>query len=171
MRLLSTKPYACRYIGGDVCAKPTFCDCRAGVSVAPGGGHGQVFVPGGHAGRPGGQRGGDGYGRLAPGRPERQEGPVCEYPRVYRFRAFSAGPQHQRGDERPGGGAPGGEPHGPYAFFAPKTAAPGRLRYVPASLAGMVRRYLRNGEEIEQLLAEISAVDANCRPGENRSSR
>ena len=48
-----------------------------------------------------------------------------------------------------------GEPHGPYAFFAPKTAARGRLRYVPASLAGVVRRYLRNGEEIEQLLAEI----------------
>ena len=39
----------------------------------------------------------------------------------------------------------GGEPHGPYAFFAPKTAARGRLRYVPASLAGVVRRYLRNG--------------------------
>ena len=36
----------------------------------------------------------------------------------------------------------------------------GRLRYVPASLAGVVRRYLRNGEEIEQLLAEISAINA-----------
>ena len=35
----------------------------------------------------------------------------------------------------------------------------GRLRYVPASLAGVVRRYLRNGEEIEQLLAEISAIN------------
>ena len=53
-----------------------------------------------------------------------------------------------------------GEPHGPYAFFAPKTAARGRLRYVPASLAGVVRRYLHNGEEIEQLLAEISAINA-----------
>jgi len=53
-----------------------------------------------------------------------------------------------------------GEPHGPYAYFAPKTAARGRLRYVPASLAGLVRRYLRNGEEIEQLLAEISAINA-----------
>ena len=48
----------------------------------------------------------------------------------------------------------------PYAFFAPKTAARGRLRYVPASLAGVVRRYLRNGEEIEQLVAEISAINA-----------
>ena len=54
----------------------------------------------------------------------------------------------------------GGEPHGPYAYFAPKTAARGRLRYVPASLAGVVRRYLRNGEEIERLLAEISAINA-----------
>ena len=54
----------------------------------------------------------------------------------------------------------GGEPHGPYAFFVPKTAARGRLRYVPASLAGVVRGYLRNGEEIEQLLAEISAINA-----------
>ena len=53
-----------------------------------------------------------------------------------------------------------GEPHGPYAFFVPKTGARGRLRYVPASLAGVVRRYLRNGEEIEQLLAEISAINA-----------
>src|SRR5260370_25504351 len=59
----------------------------------------------------------------------------------------------------------GGEPHGPYAFFAPKTAARGRLRYVPASLAGVVRRYLRNGEEIEQLLAEISAINAGLRAG------
>ena len=36
----------------------------------------------------------------------------------------------------------------------------GRLRYVPASLAGVVGRYLRNGEEIEQLLAEISVINA-----------
>jgi hypothetical protein len=60
---------------------------------------------------------------------------------------------------KPGCRCAGGEPHGPYAFFVPKTAARGRLRYVPASLAG-VRRYLRNGEEIEQLLAEISAINA-----------
>jgi hypothetical protein len=47
---------------------------------------------------------------------------------------------------KPGCRCAGGEPHGPYAFFAPKT--------------GVVRRYLRNGEEIEQLLAEISAINA-----------
>ena len=61
---------------------------------------------------------------------------------------------------KPGCRCAGGEPHGPYAYFAPKTAARGRLRYVPASLAGVVRRYLRNGEEIERLLAEISAINA-----------
>ena len=53
-----------------------------------------------------------------------------------------------------------GEPHGPYAYFAPKTGARGRLRYVPASLAAVVRRYLRNGEEAEQLFAEVSAINA-----------
>jgi hypothetical protein len=61
---------------------------------------------------------------------------------------------------KPGCRCAGGEPHGPYAFFAPKTAARGRIRYVPAPLTGVVRRYLRNGEEIEQLLAEISAINA-----------
>ena len=61
---------------------------------------------------------------------------------------------------RPGCRCERGEPHGPYAFFAPKTAARGRLRYVPASLTGVARRYLRTGEEIEQLLAEISAINA-----------
>ena len=60
---------------------------------------------------------------------------------------------------KPGCRCAGGQPDGPYAFFAPKAAARGRLRYVPASLAGVVRRYLRNGEEIEQLLAEISAIN------------
>ena len=61
---------------------------------------------------------------------------------------------------KPGCRCAGGEPHGPYAYFAPKPAARGRLRYVPASLAGVVRRYLRSGEETEPLLAEISAINA-----------
>ena len=47
---------------------------------------------------------------------------------------------------KPGCRCERGEPHGPYAFFAPKTAARGRLRYVPASLTGVARRYLRTGE-------------------------
>src|ERR1700685_1579416 len=54
----------------------------------------------------------------------------------------------------------GGEPHRPYAFFAPETGAGGGRRYVPASMAGVGGRYLRNGEEIEQVLAEISAINA-----------
>src|ERR1019366_9080196 len=41
-----------------------------------------------------------------------------------------------------------------------RCAGGGRLRYVPASLAGVVRRYLRNGEEAGRLLAEISAINA-----------
>lgn len=36
----------------------------------------------------------------------------------------------------------------------------GRLRYVPAPLAGMVRRSLRRGEQAEAVLAEISAINA-----------
>jgi hypothetical protein len=53
-----------------------------------------------------------------------------------------------------------GEPHGPYAYFAPRARGAGRLRYVPAGLAGTVRRYLQRGEQVEAVLAEISAVNA-----------
>jgi hypothetical protein len=54
----------------------------------------------------------------------------------------------------------GGEPHGPYFYFSPRQARQGRLRYVPASLAQVVRRYLRRGEQAEAVLAEISAINA-----------
>jgi hypothetical protein len=60
---------------------------------------------------------------------------------------------------KPGCRCAAGDPHGPYAYFAPKTAARGRLRYVPTGLAEVVRRYLRRGEQVEQVLAEISAVN------------
>ena len=53
-----------------------------------------------------------------------------------------------------------GEPHGPYAYFTPRPASRGRARYVPAALAGVVRRYLRRGEQAEAVLAEISAINA-----------
>lgn len=53
-----------------------------------------------------------------------------------------------------------GEPHGPYAYFAPRAAGGGGLRYVPASLAEAVRRYLRRAEQVEAVLAEISAINA-----------
>jgi len=53
-----------------------------------------------------------------------------------------------------------GEPHGPYAYFAPRTRGRGRLRYVPAPLTEVVRRYLRRGEQVDAVLAEISAINA-----------
>jgi hypothetical protein len=53
-----------------------------------------------------------------------------------------------------------GEPHGPYAYFAPKTAGRGRLRYVPASLVAAVRARLVRGEQVAAVLAEISAINA-----------
>jgi hypothetical protein len=53
-----------------------------------------------------------------------------------------------------------GEPHGPYAYFAPRTSGRGRLKYVPSGLVGAVRGRLRRGEQIEAVLAEISAINA-----------
>jgi hypothetical protein len=53
-----------------------------------------------------------------------------------------------------------GEPHGPYAYFTPRPAGRGRARYVPAALAGVARRYLQRGEQVEAALAEISAINA-----------
>jgi hypothetical protein len=54
----------------------------------------------------------------------------------------------------------GGEPHGPYAYFAPRARGRGRLKYVPSGLVEAVRDHLRRGEEIEAVLAEISAINA-----------
>ena len=53
-----------------------------------------------------------------------------------------------------------GQPHGPYAYFTPRPAGRGRARYVSAALAGVVRRYLQRGAEVEAVLAEISAINA-----------
>lgn len=53
-----------------------------------------------------------------------------------------------------------GEGHGPYAYFAPKPAGRGRSRYVPASLVAAVRARLTRGEEVEAVLARISAINA-----------
>jgi hypothetical protein len=52
-----------------------------------------------------------------------------------------------------------GEPHGPYVYFAPKTAGRGRLRYVPAALLEVVRRCVHTGAEVEAVLAEISTIN------------
>ena len=53
-----------------------------------------------------------------------------------------------------------GEAHGPYAYFTPRPGGRGRARYVPAVLEAAVRRCLRRGAEVEDALAEISAVNA-----------
>ena len=52
-----------------------------------------------------------------------------------------------------------GEPHGPYVYFAPKTAGRGRLRYVPAALLEVVRRCVHTGTAVEAVVAEISAIN------------
>jgi hypothetical protein len=53
-----------------------------------------------------------------------------------------------------------GEGHGPYCYFSPRPQGRGRARYVPAPLTEVVRRYLQRGGEIEAVLAEISAINA-----------
>jgi hypothetical protein len=61
---------------------------------------------------------------------------------------------------RPGCRCADGEPHGPYSYFTPRPGGRGRARYVPAALAGVVRRCLNRGEQAEAALAEISAINA-----------
>ena len=61
---------------------------------------------------------------------------------------------------KPGCRCAEGDQHGPYAYFAPKTAGRGRLRYVPASLVAAVRARLVRGEQVAAVLAEISAINA-----------
>src|SRR6516162_6708546 len=61
---------------------------------------------------------------------------------------------------KPGCRCAAGGRHGPYAYFAPKTAGRGRWRYVPASLVAAVRARLVRGEQGAAVLAEISAINA-----------
>lgn len=61
---------------------------------------------------------------------------------------------------KPGCHCAEGDPHGPYAYFAPKTAGRGRSKYVPSNLVALVRASLARGEQIEAVLAEISAINA-----------
>ena len=49
---------------------------------------------------------------------------------------------------------------GPYVYFAPRTAGRGRMRFVPAALVEVVRRCVHTGAEVEAMLAEISAINA-----------
>ena len=61
---------------------------------------------------------------------------------------------------RPGCRCERGQPHGPYTYFTPRPAGRGRARYVPSALSGVVRRYLRRGEQVQAVLAEIAAINA-----------
>jgi len=61
---------------------------------------------------------------------------------------------------KPGCRCAEGEPHGPYAYFAPRTGGRGRTRYVPSGLITAVRARLARGEQVETALAEISAINA-----------
>jgi len=61
---------------------------------------------------------------------------------------------------KPGCRCADGEPHGPYTYFAVKTAGRARLRYVPANLVATVRARLARGEQAEAALAQISAINA-----------
>ena len=61
---------------------------------------------------------------------------------------------------KPGCSCAGGDPHGPYAYLAAKTAGRGRLKYVPSNLVAVVRAGLARAEQVEAVLAEISAINA-----------
>ncbi|MCK9929580.1 hypothetical protein MXD62_20750 [Frankia sp. Mgl5] len=60
---------------------------------------------------------------------------------------------------KPGCSCAGGAGHGPYIYFSPRQVDRGRLRYVPSRLVGIVHRYVARGGEVEELLAEISAIN------------
>jgi hypothetical protein len=61
---------------------------------------------------------------------------------------------------KPGCRCAEGDPHGPYAYFIPRTAGRGRMKYVPSSLITTVRSGLARAEQVETVLAEISAINA-----------
>ncbi|MCA1681647.1 MAG: hypothetical protein LC700_00455 [Actinobacteria bacterium] len=52
-----------------------------------------------------------------------------------------------------------GDPHGPYAYFVPKTAGRGRMKYVPSGLITAVRAGLARAEQVDTVLGEISVIN------------
>lgn len=50
------------------------------------------------------------------------------------------------------------QPHGPYTYLTTRRGRRG-MRYVPAALVPVVAAYLRRGEYVEAVLAEISAIN------------
>jgi hypothetical protein len=61
---------------------------------------------------------------------------------------------------KPGCGCAEGEPHGPYVYFIPRPAGRGRSKYVPSNLIAAVRARLSRGEQVAEVLAGISAINA-----------
>jgi hypothetical protein len=51
-----------------------------------------------------------------------------------------------------------GDPHGPYTYFSPRGPARG-MKYISAAAAASARAYLRHGERVEAVLAELSAIN------------
>jgi hypothetical protein len=51
-----------------------------------------------------------------------------------------------------------GDRHGPYFYLTPRRGRAG-MRYVPAALMPVVRSYLLQGQQVEAVLAEISAIN------------
>lgn len=49
--------------------------------------------------------------------------------------------------------------HGPYTYLSPRPSGRGRLRYVPSELVAAVRAQLHRGEQVETVLAQISAIN------------
>ncbi|TQC45818.1 hypothetical protein EEB14_29365 [Rhodococcus sp. WS4] len=60
---------------------------------------------------------------------------------------------------RPGCHCAEGEPHGPYAYFTPRAAGRGRSKYVPSGLVAAVRARLERGDQVQAVIAEISAIN------------
>ena len=50
------------------------------------------------------------------------------------------------------------EPHGPYTFLTTRRGRRG-MRYVPSALISIVDAYIRQGQHVEAVLAEISAIN------------
>lgn len=50
------------------------------------------------------------------------------------------------------------QPHGPYTYLTTRRGRRG-MRYVPSALIPVVAAYLRRGEQVETVLAEISAIN------------
>jgi hypothetical protein len=68
---------------------------------------------------------------------------------------------------KPGCRCAKGDPHGPYAYFTPKTAGRGRMKYVPSRLITTVRSGLARGEQVETVLARSRRSTPSCWPGAN----